>query len=281
MRNLWQCKACRKQFTTKTGTIFEDSPLGLDKWFCAMWLIANCKNGISSYEIHRHIGVCQKSAWFMLHRIRLAMASGSFEKMSGTVEVDETYIGGKERNKHESKKLHAGRGGIGKLVVMGLIERSEVENGTSRVKAKVIPVSSAKHLQGEIKTSVEQFSKVYTDAWKGYRGLSPQYLHKFVDHTVAYAIGEVHTNCLEGFWSLLKRGLAGTYVSVEPCHLKAYIDEQIYRFNHRDGNDGQRFLTLMEGVTGKRLTYEELTTRYEGYYDQVLPRSSNELLAPL
>ena len=271
-RQLWQCKSCRKQFSLKTGTIFEDSPVALGKWFLAMWLIANCKNGISSYELSRHIGVMQRTAWFMNHRLRLAMANGSFEKMSGTIESDETYIGGLEKNKHKSKKLNAGRGCVGKSVVMGLIERSEVDNGTSRVKAEVIPVASAKHLHSEIRSSVTEFSKVYTDAWKGYHGLSAEYLHEFVDHTVAYAIGQVHTNGVENFWALLKRGLSGTYVSVEPFHLKSYIDEQVYRFNNRGTDDAGRFLTLLAGVTGKRLTYDELTHRFESYYDQVLPR---------
>jgi transposase-like protein len=195
-RLVWNCKGCKKQFSVKVGTIFEDSPLKLSTWLPAVWLITNAKNGISSYELHRALGVTQKTAWFMLHRIRYAMQQGSFEKMSGTVEADETFIGGLEKNKHEDKKLHAGRGSVGKTTVMGILERVEDEEAKSKVRAKVIQDTSKKTLHAEIKKEVTAFSKLYTDAWKGYRGLSPEYIHKFVNHAVNYAIGQVHTNGL-------------------------------------------------------------------------------------
>ncbi len=276
----WQCKnkACRKQFSVKVGTVMEDSPIGLDKWLCAIWLTTNAKNGISSYEIHRAIGVTQKTAWFLLHRIRLAMQNGTLEKMSGTVEADETFIGGLEKNKHEDKKLHKGRGPVGKTIVLGVLERAEEvaaedkDAPKSQVRAKVIQDRAEKTLKAEIKKEVTAFSELYTDAWKGYRGLSPEYIHEFVDHAVAYAIGQVHTNGLENFWALLKRCLKGTYISVEPFHLFRYLDEEVFRFNNRGENDRGRFLLALGSVAGRRLTYEELTSSYLAYYDEVLPR---------
>lgn len=267
----WQCKNCKKQFTVKVGTIFEDSALPLGKWLPAVWLIANCKNGISSCELARALGVTQKTAWFMLHRIRTAMTEGTFEKMNGTVEADETYIGGLEKNKHSDKKLRQGRGSVGKTVVMGILQRSDTESEVSRVLASIIPDTTRTTLHAEIVNAVEKFTAVYTDAWKGYNGLSTEYLHRFVDHTVAYAIGQVHTNGLENFWALLKRCLKGTYVSVEPFHLKRYIDEQVFRFNNRSESDAERFVDVLESVAGKRLTYDELTESYKGYYDEVFP----------
>ena len=267
----WQCKnkACRKQFSIKVGTVMEDSPIGLDKWLCAIWLITNAKNGISSYEIHRAIGVTQKTAWFLLHRIRLAMQNGTLEKMSGAVEADETFIGGLEKNKHKDKKLNAGRGPVGKTIVLGVLERSEE---VSQVRAKVVQNRAENTLRAEIKKEVSAFSQLYTDAWKGYRGLSPEYIHKFVDPAVNYAIGQVHTNGLENFWSLLKRCLKGTYISVEPFHLFRYLDEEVFRFNNRAGSDRDRFLLALGSVSGKRLTYDELTRSYEAYYNEVMPR---------
>jgi transposase-like protein len=288
-RLVWNCKGCKKQFSVKVGTIFEDSPLKLSTWLPAVWLITNAKNGVSSHELHRALGVTQKTAWFMLHRIRYAMQQGSFEKMSGTVEADETFIGGLEKNKHEDKKLHAGRGPVGKTIVLGVLERAEKTDPEeaaaedkdapkSQVRAKVIQNRAEKTLQAEIKKEVSAFSELYTDAWKGYRGLSPDYIHKFVDHAVNYAIGKVHTNGLENFWTLLKRCLKGTYISVEPFHLFRYLDEEVFRFNNRGENDGGRFSLVMESVSGKRLTYEELTSSYLAYYDEVLPKTTNLLL---
>lgn len=252
-RRLFRCKDCGKDFTVKVGTIFEDSPLGLDKWLVAIWQIANCKNGISSYELSRALGVTQKTAWFMLHRIRLAMRTGSFKKLAGFVEADETFIGGKESNKHESKKLKQGRGAVGKAVVAGLLERG------GGVRAKVVPNTSSATLHQNVRENVYAGSALFTDAHAGYQGLGAEYVHAVVDHAVEYVREHViHTNSLENFWSLLKRSIKGTYVSVDIAHLDAYLDEQAFRFNERKGNDTARFEKTLSSVVGKRLTYKEL-----------------------
>ena len=226
----WQCKSVhgRRQFSVKVGTIFEDSPLGLDKWLTAVWMIINCKNGVSSYEIHRAIGITQKSAWFMMHRIRLAMQTGSFEKkMSGEVEADETFIGGKARNMHVSVKERriTGTGGKDKVAVMGILERG------GEVRTKVVADRKKQTLQSEIKQHVQAGSALYTDALLSYAGLAGEYAHEVFDHAVKYVEGHVHTNGIENFWSLLKRGLSGAYISIEPFHLFRYLDEQAFRFN--------------------------------------------------
>lgn len=255
-RKVWQCKnkECKKQFSVKVGTIFEDSAIGLDKWLTAMWLIVNAKNGISSYEIHRAIGITQKSAWHMLHRIRLAMQSGSLEKLSGEVECDETYIGGLGKNMHVSKRktLKIMTGGSSKTAVMGMVQRQ------GRVKAQVIKLADAQTLLGHISDNVELGSTVITDAFPSYRKMSDEYIHEVINHSVEYVRGNVHTNSIENFWSLLKRAVKGTYVSVAPEHLQKYVEEQTFRYNGRKGNDKDRFLTAIESVTGKRLTYNEL-----------------------
>ena len=272
-RFVWNCKGCKKQFSVKVGTVLEDSPLKLSTWLPAFWFIANCKNGISSSELARAFNVTQKTAWFMLHRIRTVMAQDSFEKMSGTLEADETFIGGLEKNKHEDKKLHSGRGPVGKTIVMGVLERADDAEAKSQIRAKVIQNWAEKTLQAEIKKEVSAFSELYTDAWKRYRGLSAEYIHKFVGHAIQYALGQVHTNGLKNFWTLLKRCLKGTYISVEPFHLFRYLDEQVFRFNNRGENDGGRFNTVASAVAGKRLTYSELTSSYLAYYDEVMPRA--------
>lgn len=254
----WQCKSAhkRRQFTVKVGTIFEDSPLGLDKWLTAVWMITNCKNGVSSYEVHRAIGVTQKTAWFMVHRIRLAMQTGTFEtKMGGQVEVDETYIGGLARNMHRDvrERRITGTGGKGKVAVMGLLERD------GKVRAKVIRDATQLTLHAEVRSNVEQGAELFTDGWKGYSGLHQEYIHGVIDHAEKYVDGQIHTNSIENFWSLLKRGIKGTYVSVEPFHLFRYLDEQTFRFNERKGKDADRFAKVTGQLAGKRLTYEELT----------------------
>jgi len=258
-QNKWQCKSAhqRRQFSVKVGTIFEDSPLGLDKWLAAVWMITNCKNGISSYEISRALGVTQKTAWFMDHRIRLAMQSGSFLKqMSGHVEVDETFIGGKARNMHRSvkaRRLQGATGYEGKMAVMGLLERH------GEVRTVVIPNTKRKSLRSAINTHVEPGSMVYSDALRSYNDLNTDYIHSVINHAEKYVDGQIHTNGIENFWSLLKRSINGTYVSVEPFHLFRYLDEQTFRFNSRHANDGERFQRVMEKVSGKRLTYNDLT----------------------
>jgi transposase-like protein len=260
-RRMWKCKACKKQFSVKQGTVMEDSPIGLDKWLAAIWLISNAKNGISSCEISRALDITQKSAWFLLHRIRLAMQNGTFEKLGGQVEVDETYIGGLARNMHRDKR-HAkitGTGGSGKVAVMGLLER----NG--KVRAKVICDATQGTLHSEVKCHVEQGAELFTDGWKGYSGLHADYIHQVIEHAEKYVDGQIHTNGIENFWSLLKRGIKGTYVSVEPFHLFRYLDEQTFRFNTRKGKDAERFIQTVKQVTGKRLTYDELTGHLSGH----------------
>jgi transposase-like protein len=271
-RTIWRCHGCKKQFSAKVGTIFEDSPLPLSKWLVAMWLLVGAKNGISSYELSRALGTTQRTAWFMLHRIREAIRLGSIEKFRGPVEADETVIGGIEKNKHADRKLRTGRGGdhaLGKTIVMGVLDRG-TESHRSKVRASIIANCTSATLRDEITSSVEEFATLYTDAYKGYHGLSDKYIHDFVDHTVLYAIGQVHTNGIENFWALLKRMLKGTYIAVEPFHLKRYIDEMVFRFNERGGTDRDRFLTAVSMISGKRLTYAELTSSYESYYQQIL-----------
>ena len=259
----WQCKSghAKRQFTAKVGTIFEDSALGLDKWLPAVWIITAAKNGVSSCEIARSLGVTQKTAWFMLHRIRKAMQSGSMLKLggnggSGEVEADETFIGGKARNMHLSVKQRriTGTGTKDKTAVMGILERG------GQVRAMVIQSRKKNVLQAEVKKHVEVGAALYTDALLSYDGLAADYAHKVVDHAIEYVNGRVHTNGLENFWSLLKRGIAGTYVSVEPFHLFRYLDEQTFRYNNRkDMNDSDRFSAVLSQVAGKRLTYAEVT----------------------
>lgn len=255
-RRVWKCKACKRQFSVKVGTIFEDSPLGLDKWLPAIWLAANSKNGISSHELARALGVTQKSAWFMLHRIRLAMRDETFSMLSGEVEVDETYIGGKARNMHASKRkeIPSGRSLVGnKTPVLGMIERG------GKVQARVIGDLRRRSLQSHITDVVEPGAAVYTDAFASYKGLGRDYDHRTVDHAVAYVDGNVHTNFIENFWSLLKRGLHGTYVSVEPFHLFRYLDERMFTFNMRDLTDLGRFSLIVGQVAGRRLTFAQAT----------------------
>lgn len=258
-RRLWKCRTCKKQFSVKVGTIFEDSPIGLDKWLPALWMLVNCKNGISSYEIARALGVTQKTAWFMTHRIRLAMQTRTFKKLSGEVEIDETFIGGRARFMHKSKRAKKikGTGGIGKAAVMGLLERHGPD-GHSVVTLKTVPTVRRKALLPEVKEQVAPGAEVFTDALRSYKGLEADYIHKVIDHAETYAEGKVHTNGLENFWSLLKRAIKGTYVSVEPFHLFRYLDEQTYRFNTRKVNDGLRFLNAAHGIIGKRITYRQL-----------------------
>jgi transposase-like protein len=265
---IWKCysKHDRPRFSLKTGTIFEDSPLGLDKWLTAVWQIVNCKNGISSYEVHRAIGITQKSAWFMDHRIRFALHQGSFETMlSGHVEADETFIGGKARNMHKhirARKI-TGTGGKDKTAVMGILERGK-DGKPSKVRTTVIPNRKKKALQSEVRKYVEAGSALYTDDLNSYKGLD-EFQHGVVDHAVQYVDGKIHTNGLENFWSLLKRGINGTYVSVEPFHLFRYLDEQAYRYNNRKDETGEtltdfdRFKQAMSQIVGKRLTWNALT----------------------
>jgi transposase-like protein len=259
--NRWQCgsKHDLRQFTSKTGTIFEDSPLSLDKWLLAMWQVVNCKNGVSSYEIARASGVTQKTAWFMDHRIRVALGMATPDKPTGEVEADETFIGQKARNMHASVRARkiTGTGGKDKTMVMGILERGK-DGKPSQIRTKVVANRRKKALQAEVREHVQAGSALYTDSLKSYDGLS-EFEHEVVDHAIEYVRGNVHTNGCENFWSLLKRGLHGTYVSVEPFHLFRYLDEQTFRFNNRKLTDGERFSIAVSGVVGKRLTFDQLT----------------------
>jgi transposase-like protein len=262
----------KQKFSLKVGTVFEDSPIGLDKWLPAVWLLVNAKNGISSYELHRALGVTQKTAWFMLHRIRLAMQAKSFEKIGtgGTpVEVDEAFVGGNPKFMHASRRRKAGvKAGIygdHKTIVMGMLDRE-----TRQVRAKLIPDVTRETLQNEILRQIDRGATVYTDGATGYDRLKMhEFVHETVNHVEEYVRGQVHTQGIENFWSLLKRGLKGTYVAVEPFHLSKYVDEQVFRFNNRATkenplNDGDRFMLAVSQIVGKRLTYEDLTGKVTG-----------------
>ena len=249
----------KQKFSLKIGTVFEDSPIPLEKWLPAVWLLVSCKNGISSYEIASALGITQKSAWFMMHRIRRAMQCGSFGKLGGgggEVEADETFIGGKARNMHLSKRQRriTGTGGKDKTAVMGILERG------GEVRTVVVGSRRRTVLQAEVKKHVEAGAALYTDALMSYEGLASDYAHQVVDHASQYVDGRVHTNGLENFWSLLKRGISGIYVSVEPFHLFRYLDEQTFRYNNRkDMDNADRFKLALSQIVGKRLTYAEVT----------------------
>jgi len=254
----WQCSSHhpKRQFTLKTGTIFEDSPLALDKWLPAVWMISNCKNGVSSWELHRALGVTQKTAWFMLHRVRLALQGKDGGMLPGEVQVDETFIGRKARNMHASKRAVkiTGTGGKDKTVVMGMLERG------GEVRAMVVDNRRKGELQSRVREHVRVGSALFTDELKSYEGLEYDYQHAVINHAIEYVKGNVHTNRMENFWSLFKRGLRGTYISVDPFHLFRYIDEQAFRFNYRkDMTDSDRSHLAASQIVGKRLTYAELT----------------------
>lgn len=262
-RRIWQCAShhAKRQFSVKVGSVCEDSAIGLDKWLTALWLLSNCKNGISSCELARDLDVTQKTAWFMLHRIRLALQDENFgSKLNGEVEVDETFIGGKARNMHLDVKQRriTGTGGKDKAIVFGALERG------GKVRTVIVGDRKRSALQSCVKEHVEAGAALYSDALASYDGLAQDYAHQVIDHAEKYVDGQVHTNGLENFWSLLKRGIAGTYVSVEPFHLFRYLDEQVFRYNNRSTKekkvtDADRFSMAVSKIFGKRLTFAELT----------------------
>ncbi len=254
----FKCRGCKKQFSVKVGTIFHDSPLGLDKWMVAMWMLATCRNGVSSCEIARTIGITQKSAWHMLHRIRKAMTDNSGMKLGGNapVEIDETFIGGKVTNMHKSKRIRGMNysAGNGKAIVMGMLERG------GKVRAGVIASRKKVNMQPVIEGNVEAGSHIITDELSTYGHIAKPYIHEIINHIEGYVRDHVHTNGIENFWSCLKRGLNGTYISVEPIHLDRYVDEQVFRFNLRHKTtEAGRFKAVLKDIVGRRLTYAELT----------------------
>lgn len=257
----WNCKDCKRQFTAKVGTIFEDSPIGFDKWLPAIWLIASNRNGISSCELARGLQITQKSAWFMLHRIRAMMAYGAVTELTGIVEADETWIGGKRENLPKAKRRTTTAEGRGssydsKTGVFGMVERK------GRVRAFVMASKkgTSEELRPIMRESIHHSATVYTDAATHYVHLDEDFLyHESVNHSLdEYVRGAVHTNTIENFWSVLKRMLAGTYIAVRPKHLGAYLDEEIFRYNERENTDGPRFVTVVRNADGRRLTYKAL-----------------------
>jgi transposase-like protein len=264
-RRIWQCGSHhpKRQFSVKVGTIFEDSAIGLDKWLIAVWMLTNCKNGISSYEIGRSLGVTQKTAWFMMHRIRLALQDDEDGgKLGGEVEVDETFIGGLSRNMHLDKRAKkiTHTGGTDKVTVLGILERR------GKIRTSVISDVTRNTLHTKVRQHVRHGSQIFTDAWVSYTGLNAEYAHSVIDHAEAYVKGNVHTNGVENYWSLLKRGIKGTYVSVEPFYLFRYLDEQAFRFNTRQElDDAGRFDLAVSRVMGKRLTWNRLTGKTQDY----------------
>ena len=261
-RPLFQCREtkCRKQFSIKVGTIMEKSPLPITKWVPAIWLIVNNKNGISSHELGRAIGVTQHTAWFMLHRIREAVSNGSLAKLSGTIEVDETNIGGVGRFMHASRKAQYKKNNRiygNQTMVMGIVERG------GEVRAKVVPNNEKETLLPEIIKNVHEDAILYTDSLSAYRRLNELFSsHKMVDHTAGqYVNGDVFTNTIENFWTLLKRSIKGTYIQISRHHLNSYVVEQAFRYNTRKETDAQRFSRAVCHIFGKRLTYKQLIAR--------------------
>jgi len=264
-RKKWRCKECKRQFTVKVGTVFEHSPISLSKWLPAVWLLANTKNGTSSHELGRALGVTQKTAWFMFHRIRLAMKAESLMLLSGEVEADETFVGGKHHREMTVnvlgwKRLKHGPA-TGKATVFGMVQRGNGK-GKSRARAMVVPNQKASSLIPKIYENVVPGSTLYTDALRSYRQTDRDFIHEFIDHSLAYVEGRVHTNTIENFWSCVKRTLHGTYIAVRPFHLDAYLDEQVFRFNAREDDDAGRFVAALKGADGKRMTYKALTASH-------------------
>ncbi len=252
----YKCSKCKSQFSVKVGTIFHDSKIPLQKWFAAIYLITSHKKGISSLQLHRDLGVTQKTAWYMLHRVRHALSLKSEEKLTGIVEADETFIGGKEVNKHASKKTEGtqGRSSVKKLPILGIIQRG------GELRAIKVIDTRGYSLRPFIVQNVEFGSTVHTDEWWGYKGLSRIFKHQQINHGDGeYVRDGIHTNSIEGFWSLLKRGVVGIYHSMSGKHLQKYVDEFVFRYNTRGMSENFRFDAMLNNINS-RLTYEQLTS---------------------
>lgn len=251
----YKCSKCRKQFTARTGTIFEDSKLSLRKWFIAIYLITSHKKGISSHQLARDLGVTQKTAWFILHRIRYALGQCDLDiQLDNDVELDETYVGGKNKNRHWDKKVKnsQGRSIVDKAPVFGMVERG------GKLIAKVVPDVTGKTLKSIIYETIKTTATLMTDEYLGYTGLNKLYKHCIVNHGAKqYVNGNAYTNTMEGFWSLLKRGIMGIYHQLSRKHLQKYVDEFVFRYNYRKLKEGER-VNKMLSLCCTRMTYKNL-----------------------
>jgi transposase-like protein len=248
----YRCAKCKQDFTIKTGTVFGESKLPLRKWFIAIYLLSTSSKGISSVKLAEQVGVTQKTGWFMDHRIRKAMRENKGQ-LFGTIEVDETWVGGLAKAMHKKQRAKQGTGGVGKVGVIGLLQRD------GNIIAGVISGSDSDTLAGKIHKHVEPGSRVFTDTWRGYNGLHSHFAHETINHAVCFGKGELHTNSIESFWALFKRGYIGIYHQMSRKHLQRYVDEFVFRFNRRANVMQDKFSDVVELVSdSSHMGYREL-----------------------